>query len=114
MTETIYRSGVDSARRTAASAAEGVSDVASRTAETVSDLASQAQETARKTAARMFPPGLVDGPNLPGSARGRQTSYGAPKSGSLSEPSAPSGKPGLNAISQMWPSGSAKKPAYPP
>ena len=46
MTETIYRSGVESARRTASSAAEGVSDVASRTAETVADLASQAQETA--------------------------------------------------------------------
>jgi hypothetical protein len=37
--------------------------------------------------------------------------YALPKSGTEMEPSAASGNPGLWAISQIWPSGSAKQPA---
>jgi hypothetical protein len=45
---------------------------------------------------------------------GRYRCYGLPKSGMEMEPSAASGNPGLYAISQTWPSGSVKQPAYPP
>jgi hypothetical protein len=41
----------------------------------------------------------------------RTATYDAPKSGIVIEPSGPSEKPGLCAISQTWPSGSLKQPA---